>query len=159
MNISKYKTLIPAYFMLILIPCIFGFQHYFYILDVNAKHEINDLKFELYERATNFMIKTTPLEHFQLYFKKLADKLIPKIEELQPNQNLSSFTAEISKEINDLSKSLGENIRLSVFDKNANLLNPQDLKDYEIRFFPYLWKDIHGIKNIDIRIEMMTRMI
>ena len=135
--------------MLILIPCIFGFQHYFYILNAEAKHEINDLKFELYEKATNFMIKTTPLEHFQINFKKLADKLIPKIEEFQPNNNLSSFTSDISKEVNDLSKSLRENVRLAVFDKNANLLNPQDLKDYEIRFFSYLWKDIHGIKDVD----------
>ena len=148
MDKNKLKKILPAYFLIILIPSIFGFLHYLFLLDTEAEHKINNLKFELYEKATNFMIKTTPLEHFQSYFKKLANKIIPKLE-TETNQNSVSLIADFSNEIKELSKNISENIRCSVFDKNGDLLNTQDLKDNEIRFFSYLWKYIHGIKNID----------
>ena len=148
MDKNKLKQLLPAYFLIILIPSIFGLLHYLFILDTKVEHEINNIKFELYEKATNFMIKTTPLEHFQSYLKEFANKLIPKLE-TETNQDSSSLIADFSNEIKEFSKNIGENIRCSVFDKNGDLLNYQDLKDYEIRFFSYLWKYIHGIKGID----------
>ena len=149
MNKDRLKKLVSAYFLLILFPCIFGIVHYFSILKTELKHEINNIKFQLYERATNFMIETTPTEYFESYFQEVADKIIPKLETISSKQNSSKTIAEISKEIEDLSKNLGENIRCAIFDKSAELLNPKDFKVNEKRLFEYLWKDINKLDNID----------
>ena len=149
MNKDKLKKVISAYFLLILLPCIFGIAHYFSILKTELKHEINDIKFQLYERATDFMVETTPIEYFDSYFQELADKIISKLEKNQSKQGSSLNISDISKEIKDLSEKLGENLRCAVFDNNAVLINPKELNENERRLFSYLWKDINKQENID----------
>ena len=95
------------------------------------------------------MAKTTAVDYFQPYFRKLADKLTPFIDNKPDENGVTMSNSDVSKAIKELSKNLGENIRCAVFRGKNKLLNPQDLKDYEQRFFPYAWGFIHRLSSID----------
>ncbi len=149
MDRSCLKKVLPPYILLILLPCIFGLFLYFFILDIDKKHEIDSIKSKLSERAVDFMSKTTAVDYFYPYFNKLTEELLPYIEN-RPRKNGTFMTAqEVTNRINNLSKKLGENIRCAIFNKKATLLNPQDLLPHEQRFFSFAWKDIHKFNNID----------
>ena len=74
-----YLKLLSTFFITIVIPAIFGLFLYFLILEIDKKNEIETIKSKLSERATDFMIKTTPIDYFKPYFSKLADKLFAYI--------------------------------------------------------------------------------
>ena len=149
MDMSRLKKVLPTYILLIFLPSIFGLFLYFFILNIDEKHEIEAIKTKLSERAVDFMAKTTAVDYFYPYFIKLTDELLPYIENRAKSDGSFMTSKEVTNKINDLSKKLGENIRCAVFGENAELLNPQDLLPHEQRFFSFAWKDIHEFKNID----------
>ena len=56
---------------------------------------------------------------------------------------------DASNAIASLSNLLQENVRCALFNGNGELLNPQDLLDYEARFYSFAWKTIHNLPNSD----------
>ena len=143
MHKSSYIKALPSYLLLILLPCIFGLFLYFLIINIDKKHEIEAIKSQLSERATEFIAKSSPVDYFYPYFNKLTDELQPFIENKAGKNGSFMTNADVSKLIKDYSLKLGENIRCAIFDENINLRNPQDLLPHEQRFFTFAWKDIH----------------
>ncbi|MBQ3643987.1 MAG: SpoIIE family protein phosphatase [Candidatus Riflebacteria bacterium] len=88
------------------------------------------------------MAKATPVDYYKIHFQSLANKLFPLIENNE-NEITADTREEITKGIHDLSQNININIRCALFDKNAKLINPNNLQDYEIRFFTYAWESIH----------------
>ena len=150
-NKDKIRKALPAYFILILFPCVFSFLQYYSILKIDFEHEINNTKSKIYKRSTDFLLKVSPIKHFHKYFRELSNDIFPVLIKIQQENNKSEYISEISKEIKKVSELSGENFRCAVFDKNAVLLNPKDLNEQDKRFFSYLWKYIHGFKNIDYK--------
>ncbi|MBQ3643985.1 MAG: SpoIIE family protein phosphatase [Candidatus Riflebacteria bacterium] len=146
MHKSSYKKALPPYILLIILPCIFGLFLYYLILNIDKKHEIEAIKSNLSERAVDFIAKTTAVDYFYPYFNKLFDELLPFIENRAKKNGSFMTNQEVTKRINYLSQKLGENIRCAIFDKNFNLLNPQDLLPHEQRFFTFAWQDIHELE-------------
>ena len=145
---NNYKKAIPIYLLLILIPIVFSLLLYFFILDIEKKQKINEIKSHLSEKATDFIAKTTPVDYFETYFNAFTDKICQKNTSKINNSNL---TDKISQAIKDLRKKLNENIRCVLFDDNYNILNPNDILDYEARFFTFAWKEIHNIPRADYK--------
>ena len=147
MHKSSYIKALPSYLLLILLPCIFGLFLFFLILNIDKKHEIESIKSKLSERAIDFIAKTTTVDYYYPYFNKLNDLLLPYIENRPKSDGTFMTSQEVSIIIKNYSKKIGENIRCALFDKNAKLLNPQDLEPHEQRFFPYAWLEIHELEN------------
>ncbi len=138
---NPYKKILPTYLLIILLPAFFIIFLYSLIVSIDKNHDIENIKSKLSERATDFMIKTTPIDYYKPRFQKLVQTLSPYID----NINLK----EISRIIEESSLNSGVNFRCALFDKDSNLINNQNLLDYEQRFFSYAWKDIHNIENAD----------
>ncbi|MBP5469256.1 MAG: hypothetical protein J6Z11_08440, partial [Candidatus Riflebacteria bacterium] len=147
MDINRIKKTFPTYFILVLLPLVFGLVLYIIALNKDNNLKIEQTKSEISQRATDFMAKTTPLDYFQPYFQKLANELFPFIEKKKNEKGIFMTNADVTNIINNYKKLLGENIRCALFNENAELINPKDLLDYEQRFFTYAWKDIHQIEN------------
>lgn len=147
MNKTNLIKAFPSYFILILLPLAFGLSLYIIVLNTDKNLKFEQTKSEISERATDFIAKTTALDYFQPYFKKLANKLFPFVENRKNEDGINLTNEDVTNIINKFKDSLGENIRCALFDKEARLLNPQDLLDYEQRFFTYVWKDIHNIED------------
>ncbi|MBQ2593731.1 MAG: HAMP domain-containing protein, partial [Candidatus Riflebacteria bacterium] len=145
---NSYIKFLPTYFITIIIPALFGLFLCYLILEIDKNNEIETIKSKLSERATDFMIKTTPLDYFKPHFSNLADKLIPYIESNAKKDEF--FKYNLSQEIDDFNKKLNINIRYALFESNS-LINEQALEDYEQRFFTYAWKSIHNIENADYK--------
>ena len=143
MHKSSYIKALPSYLLLILLPCIFGLFLYFLILNIDKKHEIEAIKSNLSERATDFIAKTSAVDFFYPYFNKLTEELLPYIDNKAKKDGSYMTNKEVSNIIKKYSKKLRENIRCAIFDKNTNLMNPQDLLPHEQRFFTFAWLDIH----------------
>lgn len=125
-------------------PCTFSIILYLLVLKIDKDHEIEAIKTRLSERAVDFMAKTSAEDYFQPYFNKLANSLMPFIEN-KPDQNGSVMSnQEVSKLIQDYSNKLGENLRCAIFNTDMVLVNPQDLFPLEQRFFTYTWRRIQG---------------
>lgn len=146
---NKHIKSFILYLLIIFLPILFGTLSYFFIIDIDEKIETNTIKSIINKRATDFMAKTTAVDYFQPYFRKLADKLTPFIDNKPDENGVKMSNSDVSKAIKELSKNLGENIRCAVFRGKNKLLNPQDLNDYEQRFFPYAWGFIHRLSSID----------
>ena len=142
MDKSTHKKALPSYFLLIVLPIFFGLFLYTFILKIDKNHEIEEIKAKLSQRATDFMAKATPVDYYKIHFQSLANKLFPLIENNE-NEITADTREEITKGIHDLSQNININIRCALFDKNAKLVNPNNLQDYEIRFFTYAWESIH----------------
>ncbi len=145
-RINLAKTF-PSYFILILLPLVFGLTLYIIVLNIDKNINIEQTKARISERATDFMAKTTALDYFQPYFKKLANNLLPFAENRKNEKGIVLTNTDVTNIINSFNISLGENIRCALFNKEAQLLNPKDLLDYEQRFFTYAWKEIHKLPN------------
>ena len=139
---NKHIKSFILYLLIVFFPIIFGLLSYFCILDIDKKTEINVIKSNISRRATDFMAKTTAVDYFQPYFHKLANKLTPYIDNYPDENGVMLSKSDVSKAINELSETLGEIIRCAVFRKRNLLLNPQDLQDYEQRFFIYFFNII-----------------
>ena len=149
---DRLKKIIPAYIILIIFPCVFSFLQYYSILKIDFEHEINITKSKIYKRSTDFLLKVSPVKHFYKYFRRLSNNIFPILIKNQQQNNSFEFIPEISKEIKKVSELSGENFSCAVFDKNANLLNSENLNEQESRFFSFLWKYIHGFKDIDYKV-------
>ena len=145
MDKSSYKKALPPYILLILLPCVFGLFLYFLILDIDKNHEIEDIKSNLSERATDFIAKSSAVDFFYPYFNKLTEELQPYIENKANKDGSFMTNSDVSRIIKNYSEELGENIRCAIFDKDTNLRNPLDLLPHEQRFFSFAWKDIHEL--------------
>lgn len=145
MDINKIKKTFPTYFILVLLPLFFGLVLFIIALNKDNNLKIEQTKSELSERATDFMAKSTALDYFKPYFQKLAHQLFPFIEKKKNEKGIFMTNADVTNIINNYKKILGENIRCALFNEKAELINPQDLLDYEQNFFTYAWKDIHQI--------------
>lgn len=143
MEKSSYKKALPTYFLLIVLPIFFGLFLYYSTLKIDQKHEIESIKYNLSQRATDFIAKATPVDYYKSHFQNLAEKLFPYIENKITDKSPVKTSKDVSKTILELRRNLGVNIRCAIFDKNGILMNPNDLKDYEIRFFTYAWSRIH----------------
>ena len=146
MEQSTFRKALPSYLLLIIFPIIFGVFLYYLTLKIDKNHEIESIKSELSQRATDFIAKATPVDYYKLQFQNLADKLFPYIENKVTDKSLVKSSKDVSKTIIELRRNLGENIRCAIFDKNGEIMNPNDLKDYERRFFTYEWGTIHSGK-------------
>lgn len=142
MDKSTHKKALPSFFLLIVLPIFFGLFLYTFILKIDKNHEIEEIKAKLSQRATDFMAKATPVDYYKIHFQSLASKLFPLIENSE-NEITADTREEITKGIHDLNQNININIRCALFDKNAKLVNPNNLQDYEIRFFTYAWESIH----------------
>ena len=145
MHKSSYIKALPSYLLLIFLPCIFGLFLYFLILNIDKNHEIEAIKSNLSERATDFIAKSSAVDFFYPHFNKLTEELLPYIEDRADKNGSIMTNTDVSCIINNYSEKLGENIRCAIFDKDTNLRNPQDLLPHEQRFFSFAWKDIHEL--------------
>ncbi len=146
MNIRKA---LPTYILLFFIPAVFGLFLYLRILSIDKAHEIEDIKFKLSERAVDFIAQANPVDYFQPHFQKLAGQLFPYIEGNASENGKLMTSQDASNAIASLSNQLQENVRCALFNDNGELLNPQDLLDYEVRFYSFAWKNIHKISDCD----------
>ncbi len=152
MGEKKYIKIIPIYLLLIFFPCIFGLLLYIFVLNIDKNLEISKIKTELSDRATDFLKKTTPVDYFEPYFKKLAKKITPFFENIPNKDGVFMTPEEVTKEIKACEKNFKDiEIRFvcAIFDNDSNLINPKDLDDAECRFFTFAWKELHGIPNAD----------
>ena len=145
MERSNYQKALPSYILLIVFPIIFGVFLYSLALDIDKKHEIETIKSKLSQRATDFIAKSTPVDYYKLHFQNLAKKLFPYIENKITEDSPIKTSKDVSKAIIELKRNLGANIRCAIFNKDAQLMNPNDLKDYEARFFTFAWASIHEL--------------
>ena len=143
MEQSSYKKALPTYLLLFIFPIIFGVFLYSLTLKIDKKHEIEKIKSKLSQRATDFMAKASPVDYYKLHFQNLADNLFPYIENKVTDKSPVKNSKDVSKTILELKRNLGENIRCAIFDKNGEVMNPNDLKEYEKNFFTYAWSVIH----------------
>ena len=151
MEKSSYQKGLPTYIILILMPILFGLFLYLYIIEIDKKHDKEIIKSKLSEDATDFIAKTAPLDYFKPYFQKFSLNLIPSIEKNINEKSSIKSKKDLSLKIKELSEAIGENVRCAVYDENAELINPEDLNDYEIRFFNYAWKYSHGSDQADYK--------
>ncbi|MBQ2593383.1 MAG: hypothetical protein II567_08915, partial [Candidatus Riflebacteria bacterium] len=145
MEKSSYKKALPTYFLLIVFPIVFGVFLYYLTLNIDKKHEIENIKSKLSQRATDFIAKSTPVDYYKFHFQHLADKLFPYIENKISDKSQIKTSKDVSKAIIEMKRNLGSNIRCAIFNQDAQLMNPNDLKDYEARFFTFAWASIHSI--------------
>lgn len=146
MNIRKA---LPTYILLFFIPAVFGLFLYLRILHIDKAHEIEDIKFKLSEEAVDFIAQANPVDYFQPHFQKLAEQLFPYIEGRVSNNGQMLTNQDVSNAIASLSQQLQENVRCALFNGDGELLNPQDLLDYEVRFYSFAWKAIHRFPDGD----------
>ena len=141
---SRLKKILPSYLLLILLPCVFGLFLYFFIVNIDKRHEIEAIKSRLSERATDFMAKSTAVDYYRPYFNKLSVHLMPFIEHEAINGKFMT-NKDVTQIINSLSEKLGDNVRCVIFNEKMEILNHHDLLLHERRFFTYAWKRIHGL--------------
>ncbi len=158
MDKSSYKKALPTYILLILVPSLFGLFLYLLILNIDKNHEIEKIKSNLSENATDFMAKTAPIDYFKPFFQAFSKKIIPFIENRVTEKDSIKTKEDLSKGINEISKNLGENIRCALFNENAEIINQDDLKDYEIRFFTYLWIKSHDLGEADYKNRLLDQL-
>lgn len=141
---SSYNKVLPSYLLLIFMPCLFGLLFYYFILCIDKNHEIDNIKSHLSEKASDFMAKSTAVDYFKPHFDNLYKNILPIIAY---RKRYPKYQEDITKVISSFNNNLNEDLRCAVFDRNCNLLNPNNLYDYESRFFTYAWKKIHRITN------------
>lgn len=136
MNSSKYKKILPVFVLLVVIPAIFSFLLYLYILRIDKQHDIDSVKNKLSEKAVDFVSQTSPEKYFKPYFHRLSEKAIELVCYMPDSKE---SRAQFVQELENLRKKLSHDIRCVIFDKHGLLLNGEILTESESRFYQYMW--------------------